>query len=66
MSSRLSFPEKQNPMRLYLSLFLCLPLLLHAQQNTLHTAANAAYMKPIEREMLHEINLLPGFTKAWE
>jgi uncharacterized protein YkwD len=52
-------------MRLYLSLFLCLPFMLQAQQNTLNTAANAAYMKPIEREMIYELNLLRSNPAAY-
>lgn len=52
-------------MRISLFLCLCLPFALQAQQNTLNTAANAAYMKPIEREMIYELNLLRSNPAAY-
>jgi uncharacterized protein YkwD len=52
-------------MRTALFLLFCLPLALFAQPNPLHTAADAEYMKPVEQEMLHEINLVRSDPPAY-
>lgn len=52
-------------MRSIFFLLLCLPLALPAQESALHTAANADYMKPVEREMIYELNLVRSDPPAY-
>ncbi|MCX6248395.1 MAG: hypothetical protein NTW10_11745 [Bacteroidetes bacterium] len=67
LRSFLFFLPHPNYLRIF-PLFLLLPVLVSAQDfKALNTARNCSYMKPAEREMIAEINLVrsdpPGYAK---
>jgi uncharacterized protein YkwD len=54
-----------NIMRVFLFTLLFLPIFIYAQKDLLNTAANSAYMKPVEQEMIRELNLLRSDPPAY-